>query len=553
MADAVSKLYAELGFKVNQDGLKQAQALLKDFAKEMSAINNATKEAAKQYGIFSKEQNKQSLNEAKVATEKTKQALNEKRTQILGMKELDRQEDRVAKEKRRRKKEEESEENKRRKEEEKAAKERRREEERAAKEQQKAEEKQAKEAEKAAKERKQRLQGIADSFKTFAVSLRNSFLKISGMSGAVLQKGIQDSLDRSIPTRDFLMTTGVDLSQLQSVMSRMVNTGSAMTQQQIMNDIQKVSQNLKDISLGQGDIVPYKLAGIAAQGDVMGVIRATEEAVKNLDNAMALNLTRRIGLSDDWLASWRFRERFGGDQVQLSKGQQKDIENATLAIRQLIYGFRLLSDQITAVLSPVIENVSELLRDSVQSAARFLKDNSKQITDFLREVSNTIIEYVRSVDYPSIGEKIKNFGNAIGDLYEYIRTGEIRKTMQEFSAVIHKIAGWFGIKIEDEALKAYQPSQVGTYINKTMSPDTQNMINAFSSTPRKYGNVISAVDNHVNNVTINGVFQDELKDEMVNAIEEDKQKSGIYSLQDRVSDISQLWVVGHSVGAGYGG
>ena len=72
MSDAVSKLYAEIGFKVNQDGLKQAQTLLKELAKQMSDINNATKSAAREFGIFSQSQNKQALNDAKLATENEK-------------------------------------------------------------------------------------------------------------------------------------------------------------------------------------------------------------------------------------------------------------------------------------------------------------------------------------------------------------------------------------------------------------------------------------------------------------------------------------------------
>lgn len=64
--------------------------------------------------------------------------------------------------------------------------------------------------------------------------------------------------------------------------------------------------------------------------------------------------------------------------------------------------------------------------------------------------------------------------------------------------------------------------------------------------------MFNASDNHVTNVTINGVYQDELKEEMVNAIEEHDQKTGVYGVNNRVSDISQLWVVGHSANASVG-
>ena len=88
MSDAISKLYAEIGFKVNQDGLKQVQTILKDFAKQMNALNTATKEAAKQYGVFSKNQAKQEMHNAKLATEASRKAVQDKRIQIMQTREL---------------------------------------------------------------------------------------------------------------------------------------------------------------------------------------------------------------------------------------------------------------------------------------------------------------------------------------------------------------------------------------------------------------------------------------------------------------------------------
>ena len=99
MSDAISKLYAEIGFKVNQDGLKQVQTILKDFAKKMNALNTATKEAAKQYGVFSKNQAKQEMHNAKLATEASRKAVQDKRIQIMQTRELQRQEDRAKREK----------------------------------------------------------------------------------------------------------------------------------------------------------------------------------------------------------------------------------------------------------------------------------------------------------------------------------------------------------------------------------------------------------------------------------------------------------------------
>ena len=98
MADAVSKLYAEIGFKVKQDGLKELKATLKDITRQMDKFNKSAKQAARNYGIFSKNSAKQEMHNAKMATEASRKALIDKRKQIMGIKELDRQNDRATRE-----------------------------------------------------------------------------------------------------------------------------------------------------------------------------------------------------------------------------------------------------------------------------------------------------------------------------------------------------------------------------------------------------------------------------------------------------------------------
>lgn len=522
MADTVSKLYAEIGFKVNQDGLKQAQKIIQDMATQMKAISDATKEAAKQYGIFSKENKKQAMADAKLATENEKAEVQRNKRKLANKKFEHKQLMDLAKLEFQVEKYNAAEKNK-------------------------IERQQSREAEKAAQNQKKRLRDVLSGFRSFAVGLRNTFLSLAHLGGAGIVTGVRQSLDRSIPTRDFMMTTGVDLAQLQAVMNRMVNTGSSMSQQQIMSDIQKVSQNLKDISLGGGDIVPYKLAGVAAQGDVMGVIRATEQAVKGLDNAMALNLTRRIGLSDDWLASWRFKERYGGDQVQLSKEQQKEIANAKVALGQLVYGFKLLADQITAVLSPTIEEISDLMRDSFQGFARYLKENSEEFRKKVKEISKAITDYIKDVDWEKIWNNIKSVGRALG----------------EFATMIHKLASILGIAEEEKEkepmyaaekhwwgtkmkpISEYRPSTVGKAVNSSLSSDTLKMVSNFSSSPNRTG-LISAIDNHVNNITINGVAQDEIAEKAKEVFEEETQKEESI-LQKKLFGAADLLVVAPTI------
>lgn len=513
MADAVSKLYAEIGFKVNQDGLKQAQEMLKGLAKQMSAINNATKQAAKQYGIFSKEEAKQEEHKAKLAISyekaenlRSKRKLESKKLEHKELMDFAKLELQVEKFNER-------------------------------------------ERDKAAKRQTKRLADIVTAFRKFGTQIRKSFLQIAGIGG--MSDSIQQALTRSVSTRNFLMATGVGLTDLQGVMQRMVNTGSGMSQEQVMGDILKVSQNLEDIRLGGGGIVPYKLAGIAATGKVMDVIRATEEAVKGMKNATALNLTRRIGLSDDWLASWRFKERYGGDQVQLSEAQNKDIVEAKRALGQLGYGFRLLADQLTAILSPAFEEVADVLRDSFLTAARYVKEHSAEIKKVVKEITETIIKWIKEIDWSKIGNAIKTLGDGLLKLGRIVynllsKLGLVDEEKKKTSnrEGMYPERHWWGTRWKP--VSEYSPSPIGRYIDKSLSPDTLGMISKFSSSPHR-SSIVNAVDNHVQNVTINGVAQEEIAEQVKEVIEE-KEKTNREIWQDRFSDINQLWVVGHSSG-----
>jgi hypothetical protein len=505
MADTVSKLYAEIGFKVNQDGLKQAQKIIQDMAEQMKAISDATKEAAKQYGIFSREQAKQELHDARVATEKSRKAYQDRRRELLDKKELERQERQAKKDKDR-------------------------EERQALKDQEQAQKRQQREAEKAAKEQQKRLKDMLKGFKSFAVGLRNTFLTLTGLGAGGLVYGIKQSLDRAIPTRDFTMTTGVSLGDLQEVMRRMVNTGSGMSQQDVMNDIQRVSQNLADISLGQGELSPYKLLSVAAQrGDVMGVIKGVEQSVKHLDNAMALNLTRRVGLSDDWLAMWRYREREGGDQRQISREQQNEIIEAEIALRQLKFAFKNLSDFLTAAVSPALTRMANGIRDWLQTISSWVDENPNTIKDLLEDLGR--LADVVKLAFGMIASACQWFAEKIGNiikapkrLWEQSDIGKYFRGLQ--------VGGMSKIdpKFEDELL----------HWGKDKVKDFNNDRRMSSQ------NVINATDNSVQNVTINGVAQEEIAEKAKEAVEEANKKEETI-MQKKLYGAADLWVVAPTI------
>lgn len=455
MADAVSKLYAEIGFKINQDGLKQVRGILKDMAKQMNSINKATKDAAKSFGIFSKDQAKQEIHNARMATEASRKAVYDRRKQIMDIRELDRQNDRARRDKEK-------------------------EERQAAKELAKQERQQQKEADRAAREQRKRLKDTLNSFRSFAVGLRNTFLGLAGVGVGMVGAGMKQSLDRSIATRDFMLQTGVNLKQLQNIVGGFANIGSAMSQQQIMGDILGVSQNLQEIALGQGNLAPYKLLSLAARrNDVMGVIREAGRAIQGVDNPMALNLLKKIGLSSDWLSYFRLQGKEGGSQAFVGIEGQTAIEDAKISLRQLSVAFRNFADNLTVKFSV-----------DIQKAA----DGLIKTLDTLSKRSDEIVAFI-----DGFFEGIHNIGQFGGNI-----VGKIKNTL-------------FVSPMEDvQRVEAQKARKMMEEYSKTIAPEKWKKIMEQSYAPSGTRGVY--IDNRTMNSTINGVTEEKFATEVENVM-----------------------------------
>lgn len=471
MADAVSKLYAEIGFKVNQEGLKQAQETLKALAAQMTAINNATKNAAREYGIFSKDQAKQDLTNAKIATEASKKALYDKRAQIMGIKELERAET-------------------------KAKKEKAEEERKIAKETKEVEKKQSQEAEKHARETRDRIKGITHSIKEFGTGLKNTFVRLTGTGLTKFLDEVSASFGRSISTRNFMMSTGIGIGDLQKITHGFANVGSSMTQENIMGDLVKMTQGLADISLGQGNVSTYKLLNVAAQrGDISAMVRAIGQSLQGLDNAMSLNMIRRLGGADDWLQFFKSPQRQGGQWTGLSNEQQKGLEESQTAFVQLRRSFIDLAEQVASVLAPVFRAFADGLRTFYQKLAKWIQDGkfekfSETIAGLI-DLFNKWLESITSEDIQT----------AWDELAGWFKT-KIKTFMEDMDAVgegIHKLA---------DVLRLFG---LGKTKEVTAEPTrrTGNILEDYGVARRYLGGMTPIYyDNKVINTNITGVEQD---------------------------------------------
>lgn len=396
MSDSVAKLYADLGFKVNQDGLKQFQSILKDFASQMNKLNSATKEAAKQYGIFSKDKAKQAMADEKLATQQARTEEVRVRTGLRQKNQAFKEEMAIRK----------ADFNERIKEE--------REKDRIARAEQSREERRA-------RNRKKILSEALAATGNFAKGIAKS-VGIAGVQlSRLLYTGSVQSLNRSVATRDFMLMTGANLGDIQSVMSRFASIGHNVSQEQAMGDLIKLSQGIADIAMGS-DPRAYKLLNTSIKrGDVAGMLKGIGMAGQSIDSDVFTSLLGDIGLPSYWLSF--FKAKGGGKEITNfidAEGQQKIVE-AKSALGTLTQSFKNLSDWLVSSLSPVIIELSGSLQDLIQEYSEALQgEDGKQLSENIRALGKEFMKFVKSFDLTTILNVAKNLVGALTFLTEKI-------------------------------------------------------------------------------------------------------------------------------------
>lgn len=473
MSDSVAKLYADLGFKVDQDGLKQFKSILKDFASQMNKLNSATKEAAEQYGIFSKDKAKQAMADEKLATQQARTEEVRVRTGLKQKNQAFKEEMAIRK----------ADFNERLKEE--------REKERIARAERAREEK-------SAKERRKILREALHSTGEFAKKI-GSYLSAGGMSiGRLVYGGVRQSLGRSISTRDFMLATGAGLGDIQSVVERFANIGISANQETIMSDLLKLSQSMAGVAMGK-DASAYKLLSTSIRrGDISGMLKGITQASKNIDPDFMVNLLGQIGLPSYWLS---FLQAQGtGKKINnfIDTPGQKKIEQAQGALVTLSVSFKNLADWIAAALSPVIVAVSEQLQDWSETLSEALSgEGGKRFAKLFSQIIESFAEFLKALTPETVFGAVKAFVGAL----EYL------------ASKIIGIARFFGYETEEDKKRAIE--QLSKDVNFDLkNPGRSKFERAFFHAPddglyrpagRALNPRIQMEDRRVQNITNYGV------------------------------------------------
>lgn len=394
MAEVVSKLYAEIGFKINQEGLKKAKEEIQKLSDQLSAINTVAKKQAETHGIYSKERTQKDIMRERIF----KRMIKAKKNNLSW---LDHQENKIAKEAEKREKEKV-----------------------------RAQEKAAKEQAKVDRQREQDTQKHNERMIKFATRgvrgmarvLRGSAKLFANATRTMWKSTILPSLSGAVNVRDFMMYSGTSLNKLQEIEERFASVGSSMRRDEMMSELSNAMQNLTQIRFAEGELGGYKLSGLQAlahKRDISGVLDALEKASVGTSNQDLSFLLDKIGLTGQkWLPYFRARRVVNKAIPRLGDEGQEQLVEAKGYIEALGLAARRSGDIITSKLSPIIERVTSRFIDFISTAIS--DENIEKLGGIIERLSDRFIKWLESIEAQDIEWLVDKFMNAIKSLAEGI-------------------------------------------------------------------------------------------------------------------------------------
>lgn len=495
MADAVSKLYAEIGFKVNESGLKQAQKMLSEFAKQMSELNELTKKQASIYGVFAKERAKQDTEKEKQATEQRK-AENKRIQQSIKETTHRQQLERMA----------------------------RKEELQDKRFQQKEQEHLWRMEERGQKRHSNNmLKSMKTTTNAIGRALRHSAKLLANSTQALWRNVVMPNLSGAVNVRDFMMYTGTNLSTLQGIQERFASVGSSMTREDIMGELSSVMDNLTKIRFGKGELGGLKLAGIqgfAAKGNVSKVLDMIEQATVGVDNQALTEVLNEIGFSGQrWLPYFRARQRVNKSLPRLNEQGQESLLDAQTSLGTFILGLQRSGEIMTSKFAPVIKATADKLIDFMNTALSNV--NIERVASVVERIVNRFIAWLDNMSVEDIEDGINRFFSAIRDIADGLE--------------------WLADKLSF-AKDVKRKASVGVEDIKKWA--ITNAVESYIS--RKFG-VTPIVIN--NNQQVQTTVNANSNDEVVERVEEATRKGAQTAWAEKVYEATGTWVMARARGS----
>lgn len=369
MADAVSKLYAEIGFKVNDEGLKKAQKMLAELAQQMEAINNLTKKQAEAHGIFTKKNLEELKHKNQMERLVFKDEMQEKRFRQKEQEHLWRIEERSQK-----------------------------------------------------RHSNNMVREMKRSVGVMVRVARNSVKMLASATKGLWNNVFLPNLSNSFNIRNFMMYTGTNLATLQGIQERFASIGSPMSREDIMGELSSVMENITKIRFGEGKLSGYKLGGIqafAAKGNVSKVLDMIENATVGVDNQALVELLNQMGFTgQQWLPYFRARQRVNKELPRLDERGQEKLLDANASLQTFVLGLQRSGEILTSKFSPVIKSFSDKMIDFLNVWLSNI--NVEKVGQVIDRLTDKFTKWLDSISIEDIEEGITRFWNAVKQISDGI-------------------------------------------------------------------------------------------------------------------------------------
>lgn len=222
-----------------------------------------------------------------------------------------------------------------------------------------------------------RAQRQADAQRQRSISSLRSFIVGISAAAYAVTKLTQQTRDRVMAYRDYAFQTGMPLKNLQKLEAAAAQVAPGLTGERIAGELTNLQQNLTNIEFGEGNIFPYQLLGISANTkDATKIVDGLRNAISKLDNVRAMNLIGRMGLSRDWLYVLRMtREEMEKiEAVMLSDKQTNAVIDMSLAFNKLKFSFSNMRDQLVALNSQKLTDFTNNLTAAANAISLWAKE-----------------------------------------------------------------------------------------------------------------------------------------------------------------------------------
>lgn len=231
-----------------------------------------------------------------------------------------------------------------------------------------------------------RAQRAADAQRQRSISSLRSFILGVSAAAYAVTKLTQQTRAHALAYRDYAFQTGMPLENLQQFEAAAARVAPGLTGEKIASELTNLQQNLTNIEFGQGNIFPYQLLGISATTkDATQIVNGLRNAIQGLSNARAINLIERMGLSRDWLYILRMsREEFSKiTAVMLSPQQIQRTTQMALAFNKLKFSLANFRDQLVALNATSLNDLFNSVTNIADALSRWFKEepNAKRFFD----------------------------------------------------------------------------------------------------------------------------------------------------------------------------